>query len=296
MPSTKHHTPVEWLQGQDTTIRIDETHGVADRRSTLKQRLALSLIRKAVMLWSRKRDDDAIVIYDEVVRRVGDAAELPLRRSVATALINKAITLGFHGRTEEELAVYDEVIRRCKAAKPVLGEHLATGLVNKAVTLGSLKRNKEAIAAINEVVKRFGGATDPALKHSVAVALVNKGIILGSARAHDEENAVYDEVVRRFGDASEAAVKEQVATALLYKRCGSRVSQTTLKSHFGQLQISIRLKKKLRCLALSRHPGFSSQGAVTQKSYALSGSSLQVPMQSLTCSLRWRPRSHTKSA
>jgi hypothetical protein len=167
-------------------------------------------------------------------------------------------------------------------------------LVNKAVTLGSLKRNKEAIAAINEVVKSFGSATDPALRQSVAVALVNKGIILGSAKSHDEENAVYDEVVRRFGDARETAVKEQVATALLYKRCGGRVSQTTLKSHLGQLQISIRLRKKLRCLALSRHPGFSTQDPVTQKNHALSGSALQVPMQSLTCSLRWRPRSQNK--
>ncbi len=50
--------------------------------------------------------------YDEVVRRIGEAPEAPLREQVANALVNKGVRLRALDRREEAVAVYDEVVRR----------------------------------------------------------------------------------------------------------------------------------------------------------------------------------------
>ncbi|NOT19357.1 MAG: hypothetical protein HOP24_03655 [Sideroxydans sp.] len=177
--------------------------------------IARTLLNAGITLGQMKRIDEAIVMYDEVVLRFGEATEAALREQVANALVNKGVTLGQMNRNDEEIAVYDEVVLRFgEATEAALREQVATALVNKGITLGQMNRNDEAIAVNDEVVLRFGEATEAALREQVATALVNKGITLGQMKRNDEAIVVYDEVELRFGEATEAALREQVASAL----------------------------------------------------------------------------------
>jgi tetratricopeptide (TPR) repeat protein len=58
------------------------------------------------------RSEEAIAVYDEVVKRYGEASELTLRETVANALYDKGLTLEELNRSEEAIAVYDEVVKR----------------------------------------------------------------------------------------------------------------------------------------------------------------------------------------
>ncbi|MDZ7297569.1 MAG: hypothetical protein ONB50_06240, partial [candidate division KSB1 bacterium] len=92
-------------------------------------RVAKALRNKGITLGQLKRSEEALAAYDEVLRRFGEATELPLREQVATALVNKGYRLGQLKRSEEELAAYDEVLRRFgEATELPLREQVAMAL------------------------------------------------------------------------------------------------------------------------------------------------------------------------
>ncbi|MDD4929207.1 MAG: tetratricopeptide repeat protein [Gallionella sp.] len=185
---------------------------------------AKALLSKGITLGQMQRNEEEIAVYDEVLRRYGEATETALRERVAKALLNKGFTLGQMQRNEEEIAVYDEVLRRYgEAAETALREPVAKALLNKGVTLGQMQRNKEAIAVYDEVLRRYGEAAETALRELVANALVNKGITLGQMQRNEEAIAACNEVVRRYGEAAETALREQVVNALVNK--GAALSQ-----------------------------------------------------------------------
>ena len=180
--------------------------------------LARALFRKGYVLSELNRSEEALAAYDEVLRRFGEATELPLRERVARALVNKGHRLGNLDRGDEELAVYGEVLRRFgEATEMSLCEQVARALVNKGYRLVSLNRNEEALAAYDKVLRCFGEASELPLREQVAKALVNKSIILGVLNRSEEELAVYDQALNRFGEATDEPLREQVARALVNK-------------------------------------------------------------------------------
>ena len=209
----------EELKGYDLVIVIgDILLGQNKDEAALRELVARALVKKGVRLGRLNQCQEEIAVYDEVVRRFGEAAEPALRKLVARALFNKGVSLGSLNQDKEAIAVYDEVVKRFgEATEPALREQAARALVNKGFSLGRLKQGKEAIAVYDEVVRRFGEATEPVLRERVANALVSKGFRLGRLKQDKEEIAVYDDVVKRFGEAAEPALREMVANALYNK-------------------------------------------------------------------------------
>jgi len=95
---------------------------------------AKALFNKGVALGQMGKNEAEIAVYDEVVRRYGDAPEAALRERVANALLNKSVALGQMGKNEAEIAVYDEVVRRYgDAPEAALRERVANERVAKAL-------------------------------------------------------------------------------------------------------------------------------------------------------------------
>src|SRR5438445_13524956 len=83
----------------------------------MREQVAKALYNKGITLGALNRSEDEISVYDEVVRRLGDATEQAVREQVATALYNKGIRLGALNRSEDEISVYDEVVHRKRDVK-----------------------------------------------------------------------------------------------------------------------------------------------------------------------------------
>ena len=160
------------------------------------------------------RGEEAIQVYDEVVRRFGDATEPVVREQVATALVNKGVTLGLLNRSEDEIQTYDEVLRRFgDATEPALREQVATALVNKGVTLGQLNRSEDEIRTYDEVLLRFGDAAEPVMREQAAKALLYKGQTLNTLKRSQEARLSFREVLKRFADSPDGAVQQHVEEA-----------------------------------------------------------------------------------
>jgi tetratricopeptide (TPR) repeat protein len=179
---------------------------------------AFTLFKKAVALGQVGRTQEAIRVYDEVVERFGQSADLILREQAVQALYNKGWTLVQMGRAGEAIRVYDEVLQRFgESAELTLQDQVAKALCNKGGTLKQMGNSEEAIRVFDDVVQRFGESADLPLQDHVAKALVNKGATLGQMDNSEEAIRVADEVLERFGESADLTLREQVAHALYNK-------------------------------------------------------------------------------
>ncbi len=209
----------EEIAGYDLIVRVGDLlaeDGPIDLR--VQEQVANALGNKGLSLGTLDRNEEAIAVYEDVVRRFGDVQESALREQVANALGNKGFRLGALNRNEEAIATYDDLVRRfADAQEPALRASVAKALRNKGYSLGKLNRNEEAIASYEDLVRRFADAQEPAIREQVSTALLNKGIRLGALNRNEEAIAAYDDLVRRFAEAPESAPGASVAKALRNK-------------------------------------------------------------------------------
>src|SRR5258708_2459233 len=119
----------EEIRTYDLIVRIAkqlEQLGMED--FSIKVQVATAIFNKGATLKALNRTEDAIGIYDELVRRFADATEPELREPVASGLFSKAFMLNVLNRNDDAIGVYDELVRRFgDATEPELREHVAKG-------------------------------------------------------------------------------------------------------------------------------------------------------------------------
>jgi tetratricopeptide (TPR) repeat protein len=207
------------ILGYDLIVKaahLLERSGAADLR--VQELVSKALYNKAVTLNSLSRGADAIVVYDDLLRRFGTAVEPVLREQVAMALYNKGCGLGVLKKFQEEIDCYNDLLERfADSDQATLRQQVAKALFNKAFSLGMLDQSREAISVYDELLRRFGDAEEPALRVQVARALFNKAYRLGMLNEGADAIKVYDELFVRFGEAQDAGIREQVAKGMLNK-------------------------------------------------------------------------------
>jgi len=163
----------------------------------------------------RRRPEEAIAVYDEVVRRFGNDTAPDIRASAAEALCNKGEVLYDRNRTEEAIAAYNEVESRFGGeTAPDIRAQVARALFGRGTVLAKKGRRIGAIAVYDEMVRRFGDDPAPDIRASVAEALFNKGEVLYVRNRTEEAIAAYSEVESRFGGETAPAIRVQVVRAL----------------------------------------------------------------------------------
>jgi len=195
--------------------QLEKVHAalVEPARSQLGKDFARVLGDKGVTLSQLNRSEDALVVYDDLLRRC-DATEPALHEQTARALFNKGFTLGQLNRSEEELEAYDDLLRRFSdATEPALREQVARALVNKGVRLGKLNRSEEALAVYDDLLRRFGDATEPALRELVARTLLYKGITLRQLGQPEQATTCLNDLVRQFEGSTDLGISEAVRQA-----------------------------------------------------------------------------------
>ncbi len=164
------------------------------------------------------RMQDALDVYDDVVRRFGESKMPDLLEPVSAALIDKGTLLICLNQMEEALAVYDDVVRRFGESKmPNLLRPVAAALMGKGALFGMLKLPHKALAAFDEVIERFGEREMPNLLELVAAALVGKGGLLREMNRPRAALAAYDEVVVRCGESESPRFLRLVAEGIVSK-------------------------------------------------------------------------------
>ena len=206
----------DWLKGEQ------QEEGSSQPDRGVHEQVAWALFYKGVILKSLGHTEDAIAVFDDLLRRFGGVQESVLERLTRPGWLKKSEGADAGSQEEESR------------------EQVAWALFNKGVALGSLGRTTDAIAAYDDLLGRFAGImggstgglvrpkwmkTDPQpdptnpeqvlVREQVAWALFNKGVSLGTLSRIKEALATYDELLSRFSQSREQDVQEQVARALI---------------------------------------------------------------------------------
>ena len=102
----------EELQAYDLVVRLGDALYNQDPERTPVTKMAMALLYKGLSLGELKRSEEEIAVYDELIKRFGEATEPGVREQVVTAMRSKGFVLGTLNRSEEEIAVYDELIKK----------------------------------------------------------------------------------------------------------------------------------------------------------------------------------------
>jgi tetratricopeptide (TPR) repeat protein len=103
--------------------------------------ISWALVNKGVAFAKQENWQDAILTYDDLVRRFGDAEEIQLREQVAGALINKGATLGEQKKWQDEISIYDDLVSRFGDADEIeLRQQVANALFYKGFILGEQEK------------------------------------------------------------------------------------------------------------------------------------------------------------
>ena len=209
-------TKPEWTNVKPDPRQADQFQ--ADDSDAAAEMVGKELLEEGGALRKQNRPEEALAVFDEVVRRFGASRAPALLETVAKALNNKGTTLAKLDRREEALAAFDEVAHRFgESEAPGLIATVVKALTNKGGTLGALNRLEEALAASEEVVRRFGESEILTVPRTVANALSNKVLALRNLNRSEDALAAIDEAVRRFGESEEPALFKPFANILLNK-------------------------------------------------------------------------------
>ena len=120
--------------------------------------VADALFNVGCLLDDLDRQMEAVVAYDQTIRRLATATEFPHVEWLLAAMGNRATLLEDLEGSESALAAWDELIRRCGdlADQPML-EHIVLrdtvwGLVGRGRCLERLGRTAEAVSTYKQVI------------------------------------------------------------------------------------------------------------------------------------------------
>ncbi|MDN5053766.1 tetratricopeptide repeat protein [Aliarcobacter butzleri] len=137
-----------------------------------------SLYNKGVILERMDgKAEEAIKVYDELIKKFKDSKENNILEAVAKALVNKGVILAqIDGKSEQAIKVFDEIIERFKDSKENnILERVANAFYNKGVAFGKMDgKVEEAIKVYDEVINRFKDSKENNILEAVANALLNK--------------------------------------------------------------------------------------------------------------------------
>ncbi|MGH6891768.1 MAG: hypothetical protein ACREEP_05880, partial [Dongiaceae bacterium] len=196
----------------------------SDADDTIAERVARTIIRKAVALNKLKRSAGEIACYDQVVATYGAHADGALREHAAKALMFKAVTLNDADQTSAEMECYEEILRRyAEDAADRVRAVAADALIHQGLSLGAIAedaaedtgiRETEAeIACYDQVIARYGEDTSTHLQQAVAEALIHKGETLAEAGRMDEAILCFEAVIDGYGASEDPELKDLVVEA-----------------------------------------------------------------------------------
>lgn len=208
------------LQAYELVVDIGDS--LSRKRSEppgLESRVTRALYNKGVVLTQRGRGEEAIAVYDDLVRRYGSSVDLTHRLNTVRAMFNKGNGLLRMNRPHEAILEYDEIVRQFASdPSPEMREAVGKALVNKGIALGQLRRYHEAVEVLDAVVRGWADCTDTSVCERAAKALINKATALYYLGRLDEALSTYDTIVSRFSEDARPSLQSYVRMALARRR------------------------------------------------------------------------------
>lgn len=136
--------------------------------------LALEVIaRRGIALYHTRtgRDEQAVMVYTDLVDTFGDSEDPDVAEQVAQALLGIGLTFAKLGSNGQAVSAYTELVERYQDhPSPSMSAFVAKALLGQATTLAVMGRHDEERAAYADIVARYDEEAGMAVQAIVAIA------------------------------------------------------------------------------------------------------------------------------
>lgn len=145
-----------------------------DDRPDLENRSTIEVIaRRGIAIYHARtgRDEQAIMVYTDLVDTFGNSGDPDICEQVAQALLGIGLTFAKLGSLGQAVSAYTELANRYRDhASPILGEYVAKALLGQATTLAEMGRHDEEASAYADIIVRCGADSSSTVQAIVAIA------------------------------------------------------------------------------------------------------------------------------
>jgi hypothetical protein len=204
----------EEIKGYDLVINLADS--LTKQDTFVKERVAMALVNKGLALSAANRHTDAIIAYDDAVKRLTRRNDLFFRAQTAEAIFNKGFSLSALGEHRQAIQVYGHLVKRLgHPATPELQEMVAMALLNQGYAFGEINQSQKELRAYEDVLRRYGRSPDPDVSVHVAEALYNKGVTLERLNRHPGAQATFRDLIARLEGTRSRELRELADNARL---------------------------------------------------------------------------------
>jgi tetratricopeptide (TPR) repeat protein len=159
----------EEIKGYELVISLADS--LTRQDTFVKERVAMALVNRGLALAAANRHADAVIAYDEAIKRLTRKSDQFFQAQMAEAIFNKGFSLGTLGEHRQAVQVYGHLVKRFgHSATPELQEMVAMALLNQGYAFGQLGQSKNELRAYDDVLRRYSRTTDPDVFGHVARA------------------------------------------------------------------------------------------------------------------------------
>ena len=146
--------------------------------AVIRRVVAAALFHKGNTLARMNRRQEAVMDWDEVIRRFGSSDRPFLQDMVAESIAHKIVALTELNRWDQALAVCADVLESSGGIdRSRTPKEIAYALGYKAAMLFGLDRTDEALPVCEEVFRRFGNSDSPDLRKAAELALTARATV-----------------------------------------------------------------------------------------------------------------------
>jgi len=170
-----------------------------------------SLLEKADELTTPKNYKKALIIYDEIIKKLENRNEVELLKNLSSAYFFKAYIFKNYLQNEERaIESYNKVIEKFENSKK---EELLTLYYNAQILKAYLLGSNESIDIYDEIINKFKNFKSTNLLKKFASAQFAKSHLL----KNEDKIEIYDEIIDRFKNSTDKELLKELSTAQFAK-------------------------------------------------------------------------------
>lgn len=131
------------------------------------------IARRGIAIYHARtgRDEQAVMVYTDLVDTFGSSQDPDVCEQVAQALLGIGLTFGKLGSNGQAVSAYTELVQRYQDhPSPTMSAFVAKALLGQATTLAVMDRHAEERAAYADIVERYSDEPGMAVQAIVAIA------------------------------------------------------------------------------------------------------------------------------
>ena len=221
---TIKNKPIENIETMKNPIKVTEHHQkILERKIPLvvsnkekENNLSIEiqvLIKEANLLFQKSKDDEAMALYYQIVKKTKDSQDPNILKKFVQAYLQIAFLYQIYPNSDKDASIdaYDMIINKFKDNN---NTELLGSYINAKIQQAYLLSNDERLETYDELIKEFEHHENRELQKKVEELLISKSFDL-MGKNDEEAMQILDTLIDKYKNKKDAPLPEEIELAIL---------------------------------------------------------------------------------